>query len=278
MDEPRPGAAWTAGQVARHLGIAESTLRAWHRRYDIGPQGARPGTYRRYSPADVARLRRLLDLIGSGMLASEAALVVRSEPAVAGGEVADLVAAARSLDTERCRLLLDDALARRGVVDAWELLCRPALRDVDADQRVDPDRVDAEHTLAWAVLAALHRVPRPPAASDAAVLLACTADEQHTLPLEALAAALAEHRVPVRMLGAATPAAGLVRAVRASRPHALVLWAQRPVTAAGSVLEGVRPYVARLMVGGPGWSTTDGPGVPRLTSLPAALAALVDEN
>ena len=64
----RSGSAWTAGQVAKHLGIAESTLRSWHRRYGIGPQGAEPGRYRRYGEEDVARLRRMLDLIGLGML------------------------------------------------------------------------------------------------------------------------------------------------------------------------------------------------------------------
>jgi DNA-binding transcriptional MerR regulator len=274
-----PVAAWTAGQVARHLGIAESTLRAWHRRYGIGPQGEQPGRYRRYAPADVARLRRLLDLIGSGMLASEAARAVRSEPATPDADVTELVAAARALDTERCRLLVDDALVRRGVVDTWEALCRPALRDLDADQRDDPDCVDTEHVLSWATLAALHRVPRPPAAPDApTVLLACAADEHHTLPLETLSAALAGHRVPVRMLGAATPTAGLVRAVRATRPHTVVLWAQRPETASASAVEALDPYVTRRVVAGPGWSATRTPGVEWITTLPAALALLTSTD
>ena len=191
-----PGrSAWTAGQVARHLGIAESTLRSWHRRYGIGPQGSRPGGYRRYSEEDVARLRRMLDLIGLGMLASEAARTVQageSGPVPAERDVADLIAAARAADAERCRIVLDSVLARRGVVDGWDLVCRPALAAVDADQRFDPDCMDIEHGLSWAILGALHRIPRPPVSPDPVpVLLACVEAEHHTLPLAALAAALA---------------------------------------------------------------------------------------
>lgn len=66
-----PGSAWTAGQVARHLGIATSTLRSWHQRYSIGPHDSQPGRYRRYSAADVAQLQRMTELIKLGMLASE---------------------------------------------------------------------------------------------------------------------------------------------------------------------------------------------------------------
>src|ERR1700722_6591835 len=133
--------AWTAGQVARHLGIAESTLRSWHRRYGIGPHGSEPGRYRRYSEADVARLGRMLELIEQGMLASDAARAGEAgEPEAVSAEqdVADLVAAARAADSERCRVVLDNVLARRRVVEAWEAVCRPALTIVDADQRDDP--------------------------------------------------------------------------------------------------------------------------------------------
>ncbi|HXP57836.1 MAG TPA: MerR family transcriptional regulator, partial [Streptosporangiaceae bacterium] len=150
--EPGSGAAWTAGQVARHLGIAESTLRSWHRRYGIGPQGREPGRYRRYTEADVARLQRMLDLIKQGMLASDAARTVEAgEPEAVSAErdVADLVAAAQGADPERCGIVLDSVMVRRGVLEAWESVCRPALAIVDAAQRDDPDCMDIEHALSW---------------------------------------------------------------------------------------------------------------------------------
>jgi MerR family transcriptional regulator, light-induced transcriptional regulator len=271
------GSAWTAGQVARHLGIAESTLRSWHRRYGIGPQGSEPGRYRRYGEEDVARLRRMLDLIGLGMLASEAARTVQagdSEPVSAERDVADLVAAARVSDAERSRIVLDSVLSRRGVVDAWDEVCRPVLLAVDADQRIDPDCVDIEHALSWAVLGALHRVPRPPVSPDATlVLLACVEDEHHTLPLAALSAALAGHRIPARMLGAATPTPSLVRAVRDTAPGAVVLWAQRPDTAGAEVLRALMPYPVRRYTAGPGWPVPPS-GIQHLAGLREAVDTL----
>jgi DNA-binding transcriptional MerR regulator len=271
--------------VARHLGIAESTLRSWHRRYGIGPYGSEPGRYRRYTEADVARLRRMLELIKLGVFASEAARTVQagdSEAVSAERDVAGLVAAARASDTQRCGIVLDDVLARRGVVEAWQAVCRPALIIVDADQRDDSDCMDIEHALSWAVLGALHRVPRPPIAPGAElVLLACVEAEHHTLPLAALAAALAGHRIPVRMLGAATPTQSLVRAVRETGPSALVLWSQRPGTAVPRLVQALLRYPVRLYTAGPGWPATGSgcppaapEGITHLTSLPQALTAL----
>jgi MerR family transcriptional regulator, light-induced transcriptional regulator len=270
--------AWTAGQVARHLGIAESTLRSWHRRYGIGPHGSEPGRYRRYSEADVARLRRMQELIKLGMLASDAARTVEAgEPEAVSAErdVADVLTAARASDSERCGVVLDNVMARRGVVEAWETVCRPALTTVDADQRADPDCVAIEHSLSWAILGALHRVPRPPIGPGTnMVLLACVESEHHTLPLAALAAALASYRMPVRMLGAATPTQSLVRAVRDIGPAAVVLWSQRPDTAGLRVLQPLLPYPVRLLTAGPGWPAAGLESIEYLTGLRHALSVL----
>jgi DNA-binding transcriptional MerR regulator len=273
-----PGPVWTAGQVARDLGISDSTLRTWHRRYGLSPQDAQPGRYRRYGPEDVARLRRMQELIALGMLASDAARLVRGgEPPSPppARDVADLVEAARALDGARCDLLLDRLLARRGVADAWELVCCPALVAVDAHPALDPVLLAVEHTLSWSVLGALHRYPRPPAVPGAApVLLACAQDELHTLPLAALAAALAEHRVPSRMLGASTPGPSLERAVQEARPDAVVVWAQRRATADPGLLRALSRYPVRLVAAGPGWDIGSEPGLPPVPTLRAALAFL----
>jgi DNA-binding transcriptional MerR regulator len=275
---PSQGSAWTAGQVAHYLGISESTLRTWHRRYGLDPEGSQSGRYRRYRPADVARLRRMLDLIGLGMLASEAARAVQSaEPDAVSSdqEVADLVGAARALDTDRCRALLDVVFARSGVVGAWEQVCRPALVAVDAEQLQDPDCVDIEHTLSWAILTTLAGLPRPPAdPASPRILLACTDGELHTLPLAALAAALAEHQVDARMIGAASPTRSLVRAVREVGPDTIVLWAQRPETAGAEALAALGACPVRVVAAGPGWPSSQVPGVWRVTTLPEAVALL----
>ena len=276
--EPSSGQVWTAGQVAQHLGISESTLRTWHRRYGLSPHGAQPGRYRRYRPEDVSRLRRMVELISLGMLASDAARAVQSgeaHPVLLARDIADLVEAAQALDTPRCDALLDSLFARRGVADAWELVCSPALLAVDAHPGDDPVLVAVEHALSWALLGALHRLPQPPAVPGAGlILLACTDGEQHTLPLAVLSAALAAHRRPCRMLGAATPARSLEFAVAVYRPDTVVLWAQRAETAAYGLLDTLARYPVRLLAAGPGWDTRRLPGVRQLTGLRAAVAAL----
>jgi MerR family transcriptional regulator, light-induced transcriptional regulator len=277
--EAHSGPAWTAGQVAQQLGISESTLRTWHRRYGLDPRDAEPGHYRRYREEDVARLRRMLELVKGGMLASDAARAVQAgEPdsVPAADDMTGLVAAARALDTERCGFLLDGLFARRGVVGAWELVCRPALAAVDGGHDGDPALVAIEHALSWALLGALHRLARPPAAPAAAlILLACTGGEQHTLPLAALSAALAEARVPSRMLGAATPVRSLERAVQETRPEAVVLWAHRAETASPGALRALLRYPVRRLVAGPGWGARPAAGAERVTTLAGAVAALV---
>jgi hypothetical protein len=111
------------------------------------------------------------------------------------------------------------------------------------------------------------------------VLLAAVEDENHTLPLHALAAALAERGLAVRMLGAALPAPALLSALRRTGAAALVLWAQVPGHADAQVLERIpatRPPTA-VFAGGPGWDAGPLPGrTRRLASLSEAVDAVWD--
>ena len=121
----------------------------------------------------------------------------------------------------------------------------------------------------------LHRTPRPPVAPGATlVLLACVEEEHHSLPLAALSAALAACRIPARMLGAATPTASLVRAVRDTAPGAVVLWSQRPDTAAADAVQAVAPEPVRVYTAGPGWPAASPVGVRHLESLQDAIDVL----
>ena len=269
---------YTAGQVARALGIAETTLRSWHRRYRIGPHAASPGGYRRYTEEDIARLADMRDLIRSGVLASEAARTVAGQhPRLLRDRLA---AASRDLDSRACQALVTDAVRTHGVVQTWEELCRPALLEVEAEQETragDPDCIPREHVLSWAISSALRQVtPADLAPGHPPVMLACTDGEQHVLPLDVLAAALAERQVPVLMLGAAVPVGSLVGAVRATSPGAVVLWAQRQETASPEALARLRHVPVRGMTAGPGWRARRSRGTGHVDSLPAALATLTE--
>ena len=111
-----------------------------------------------------------------------------------------------------------------------------------------------EHVLSWAVLAALHRVTGDGIADSNAILLACPSGEWHTLPLEALRAALAG--IAAQMLGASVPAYALAAALKRCTRHATaVLWSQTPTTARGSALRAALAGGARVVAAGPWWTT-----------------------
>jgi MerR family transcriptional regulator, light-induced transcriptional regulator len=128
------------------------------------------------------------------------------------------------------------------------------------------------------VSAALARVPRPD--TRPRVLLACAPAEQHTLPLEALAAALAECGVASRMLGARVPASALRDTLARTGPSAVLIWAHSPATADGDQLAaaaGARPRPAVVAVCGPGWDPGSLPaGVLLLTGFRRALTVLTE--
>lgn len=63
----------TVASVARMIGVAPSTLRTWARRYGVEPSGHRTGLHRRYSEADLARLRYMRALTQAGMTSRDAA-------------------------------------------------------------------------------------------------------------------------------------------------------------------------------------------------------------
>jgi hypothetical protein len=78
--------------------------------------------------------------------------------------------------------------------------------------------IDVEHMLSWTVSRASQLVPLPPQQRPASVLLACAEREAHSLPLEALRAALCERGVAVVMLGSAVPVSALPTATSVWTP------------------------------------------------------------
>lgn len=179
--------------------------------------------------------------------------------------------------------LLDAVIARDGVVAAWEQTIEPALRAVGRKWTETSGRyVEVEHLLSWCSTVALHRVrpmldrgaPEPARhrTPSRRVLLACAPDEWHSLPLEALAAALTERAAPLRMLGPAVPEAALHAAVARIGPARVVLWSQTPRTADAALLSRLTGASGpQILAAGPGWSAYRFTGVRVLTSLAEAV-------
>ena len=187
-----------------------------------------------------------------------------------------LARAAMSLDSSEVHRLFGDAVRAYGVRDAWNTLAMPVLQSIGERWRVTGDGVDVEHAFSEAVLTVLHSVTaalrRP--SNSRPVVLGCAEGDYHTLPLHALAAALAEEQVGVRVLGVGMPASALVAAVRRSGPAAVFLYARLAVTDVEvlDLLPRQRP-APRILLGGPGWGDR---ALPTQTRLAGTLVEAVD--
>ena len=295
----------TAGAVARRLGVAVTTLRSWHQRYGLGPTGHEPGQHRRYTTGDLGRLEHMQRLVAEGVPAKEAARwALRApvpttsdqsgprSPAGRPGPVAHrdggpglalgradvaargLARATLRLDELTVRRIIADAVLSRGVVDTWERVLRPVLAALGERAGHTGRLVEVEHLLSGCVSAVLGAVPRPEA--PARVLLACADEEQHSLPIEALAAALASSGVAARTLGARVPPSALAAAVRRTGPQAVLLWSHGAETGAPAQLSALLAHPRRPTVvaaGGPGWTAVP-PGVATPGTLTEAVALL----
>lgn len=297
-----PGAGLGVGAVARRLGVAAGTLRTWDRRYGIGPSGRSAGGHRRYTVADLARLEAMQRLILAGAPPGEAARAALDGPPgeplrphahgaggnrvplgeVPGGadtaEVRGLARAAMALDVPAMTRLVRTAIARDAVVTAWDGLIVPVLTGIGRKHEATGDCVDVEHLLSVVLLTCLAEVPVPGDPLNVRpVLLACAPEEQHSLPVYALAAALAQEGVGVRLLGARVPGRALAAAIRRTGPGAVFVWSQTAETGDPGWLDGLpgaRPAF-RLLAGGPGWARDRIPAAVRLvTSLPGAVTEI----
>ncbi|MEU6820275.1 MerR family transcriptional regulator [Streptomyces atriruber] len=223
-------------------------------------------------------------------------------------ECRGLARAAVRLDAPAVETQLRSAVGEYGYTTGWEEVMAPALHAIGRKWASSGERyVEVEHLLSWYVSSALRGAPgvgvlggasasasasmrvgrvgeggSGSGASVGPVLLTCVPGEQHTLPLEALAAVLAERGLPTRMFGAALPAEALYEAVRRIGPSAVVLWAHSRNTADRALvhliteaewgMRGARTHPA-VLIAGPGWSPGAGayaPGVERLTGLRTA--------
>jgi len=283
-----------AGAVAHLLGVSVTTLRTWHQRYGLGPSPHRPGHHRRYSAEDLGRLQTMVRLTGLGVPAAEAARaamgpvgatdtgaaraggghaipVGRAAPAARG-----LARAAMRMDAATMLAVITAALKERGVVDTWDAMLAPVLIGVGERHAATRRLVEVEHLLSRSISEALATVPRPNPGGKTHILLACADEEQHTLALEALAAALAERGCASRLLGARVPGPALADAIRRTGPAGVVVWSQIPATAStrelGDLLD-ARPRPIMVAAAGPGWSDAD---VPEHVHRPASLVEALE--
>jgi DNA-binding transcriptional MerR regulator len=273
------------GTVARGLDVSPSTLRAWERRYGLGPTARTVGSHRRYSRDDVERLRRMRDLVRVGVAAAAAAAAVgaeQGEPAPGAGSritAERLTGAMHRLDVDAIGALASAALHTLGAATAWVRVFAPALVAVGEQWETTGCGVEVEHLTSGILEAALrrhvHRMAAPPV-REGAIALAAVPGEAHTLPLTALAAALAEKGCASVLVGD-LPAKALRDAVTRLQPTAVVMWSRMRGSADPDWLQAVTAACdTPFHPAGPGWPADFDPGY--LASLPSALGSLVPPN
>ena len=182
--------------------------------------------------------------------------------------------AALALDGAACTDVILDAVGRHGVGWTWERLLVPVLRAIGSRWQHTGEGVEVEHLASESIIAAMSGVTlrlREPA-NARPVLLACTDEETHSLPLFVVAAALSERHVSARVLGARVPHDALVAAIRRTGPAAVMVWSH-VVAADRTALTGlcsVRP-TPLIVAAGPGWTGPPPPGVVQVHDLADAV-------
>lgn len=298
----------TVAAVARRIGIAPATLRTWDRRYGLGPSVHMPGSHRRYTASDVARLELMRKLMLNGALPSEAARIALTqevEPVTAQTDstnsplhvvtdesfndnvipldspkvvIRSLNRAVAALDANGCDQIISQSIESHGVIWTWEKVLTPVLITLGEKWAQTGEGVEQEHLLSESITSqfrnVLGKVTDPE--NSRPVLIACAPHELHTIPMFVIAAGLAEQNIACLILGARMPAEALASAAKKLGPSAIVVWSQSQGTADVSIWDAVEPMrpAPLLMSVGPGWQPDLPEGVVKPDDLNSTLIAL----
>lgn len=293
-DHAGPSAAgYPIRAVARMTGLSLDTLRAWERRYEaVTPARGERG--RLYSSADVARLRRLGQLVDRGHAIGSVArlpdkaldrlLEVPAEVAAPKGPAADLAPLIAALDRYD-RDAFEAELTRHAVVlptrDLVFAVVLPLLAEIGTRWEAGTLRPAQEHlasAIVHGVLGGLLRTTTRPGGTPRAVF-ATPPGERHELGLLCAALLTAGEGWGIVYLGPDLPVDDIWHAASIADARVVILSATGP----GSLAAGEHAALARppadvaIWVGGPASGemlARLGPAgrvVPSLDALPAML-------
>lgn len=216
--------------VAEMTGIPAATLRAWERRYGVPSPMRTDSSYRLYSETDIDVIRRLRELTEGGMAPAEAARLVikqqESEAPLAWAED----------PFERAQETILDAVERfdptalegavRGMMflgsapTVFDRVLAPCMHTVGTRWHSGEISVGQEHMASEILGSAARDMLRLfQHDRDAPLaLLACFADEEHSLPIYGVAFRFAQWGYHPVILGARTPPGAIRHAVERLKP------------------------------------------------------------
>ena len=240
--------------VSAETGVNAVTLRAWERRYKlICPQRTESG-HRLYSPRDVERIRRVLELLDRGVSVSQVPSILDAEPpsVVPGKEalgdhsawdvlLAAVSAAVARFDERELSNLYDEALGTYPIDLVNRRLVLPILRRTGERWANGTGLIAEEHFFQVFVRNKLGaRIHHNARRSEGPLLLsACLPGEQHDIGLLFFIVQALDHGMRVVNLGVNMPLEELATVCKRRRFAAIVLVAN--YGAAAEAFEGGLP-------------------------------------
>ncbi|EDM76025.1 B12 binding domain/transcriptional regulator, MerR family protein [Plesiocystis pacifica SIR-1] len=253
--------------VAEMTGVPAATLRAWERRYGIPSPERTSSSYRLFSDHDIASIRKLKELCDEGMAPAEAARMVQrieeaSNQPVEGDPYARaserIIAAIVDFDPQRLEQAVRGAMFLGSASTVFQRVLAPTMRSVGERWHDGTLSVAQEHMASEALSGAARDMLRllEPQSSAKPAIVACFADEEHTLPLYGVAFGLLRWGLRPLVLGARTPPSAIRHAVESIRPALVGLSVTVPPPAyrARELIEGYADAAQGCpwIVGGPG--------------------------
>jgi methanogenic corrinoid protein MtbC1 len=286
------GARLSIGALSRATGIPVETLRTWESRYGFPVPERRPSGHRVYALSTVPRLRRISEALARGHRAGQVVPVPDADlrrllaaarpapaasladfPALATGDVPQLLRLVESFESDRLTRALLGASARLGPLSFLETMVAPLLREVGDAWATGRLQVRHEHFVSERlgdVLRSL-RLPLEERAGGPLVVLSTLPGEAHGLGLQMAALVVASAGCRILYLGTETPVPDMVTLTRDFCARALAVSVsasgRKPRTAA--LLRRVRGKLPRrttLLVGGEG-APAPSPGVQAFADL-----------
>jgi methanogenic corrinoid protein MtbC1 len=215
------------------VGVPETSLRAWERRYGLLALRRSAGGFRIYSEEDAERVAAMLRGLEQRRSAAEAAgSALDGAPVSAGSASGDglaiarerLVDAVRSYDEAAVHAVLDEVLAAFGLEPLLTGLLLPTLAAIGSRWEQGELDISQEHFASNPIRARLLALARLWGRGGGPLaLLACLPGERHDISLIAFGVLLGTYGWRIVFLGVDTPIETVRHAITATGPTVTVL-------------------------------------------------------
>ena len=250
---------WRIKEFAAIVGVAEATLRAWERRYDVLQPQRTSGNFRLYTRDDERRIRSMQAHMARGIAPAEAAALARSEspvdiepPSRPGALIEPLLGAIEAFDATRFDALLDAAFAL-GTLTAIRDVILPVLAEIGRRWETTEISIGHEHFASHLIERRLLSLAKGwEAGRGPLALLACPSGERHTLGLVCFGLVLADRGWRIGYLGADTPVDQILDMSASVSPTAVMLCARdaRHVANSADAIAALAARHPTLLAGG----------------------------